>query len=259
MRFKPEIVDRYVRHNRVEGWLLPFSATFIAALSRFQVERGLAGSVAEIGVHHGKSFFVLYLTTREDEVAIAIDVFDAQHLNLDNSGRGSKEVFLRHARRLNSSLDGIRIIEDSSLHLSVDRIRSEGGRVRLFSIDGAHTEEATGNDLRLAEECIHDQGAVIVDDCFNEFWPEVSGGLARYLYGSGRLVPFSIAPNKVFLCFPEMRATYENFVSTTFPQEIEKRAKLYGHQVQIVGVLPKTLRRRIGKTALGKWLKRMRR
>jgi hypothetical protein len=71
-------------------------------------------------------------------------------------------------------------------------------------------------------------------------------------------VPFAITPNKVFLCFPAALATYENFITANFFQLIEKRAKLYGHQVQIVGVSPRTLRRRIGMTALGKWLKRMR-
>lgn len=259
MRFNPRDVQRYIQKNEVAGWLNEFSARAIAALSFHQAELDLQGAVAEIGVHHGKLFFVLYLTTRSDESAIAVDVFDAQHLNLDHSGRGDKDIFLGHARRLKEDLSGLKIIEDSSLNLTSAVIESHGGPVRLFSIDGAHTEEVTVNDLRLADSSLTDEGIVVLDDVFNEFWPEVSVGFARYLSGvRPNLAPFAITPGKVLLARPSHCAAYTLFLRNAFPHRVDKTVQFYGHVIPIVGVTKWTLRRRVARTPLGSFAKRVR-
>lgn len=257
MRFKRQDVHRYIRSNKVSGWLEQFSADAIAALSLHQVERRLAGAVAEIGVHHGKLFFVLYLTTDASESAIAIDVFDAQHLNPDSSGRGDKAIFLEHARRLRPELEGLTIIEGSSSDLTPERIQAEGGPVRLFSIDGSHTEEMTLNDLRLAEGSLADHGIVLLDDVFNEYWPEVSTGLARYIADGGRLAPFAIIPGKVLLASEKYGGLYGGFLRARFPHRVDKHARLHGHEVPIIGVRPWTLRRRFGASQVGRAVKRV--
>ena len=60
----------------------------ICRLGKAQLEMGIAGHVAEIGVHHGRSFILLALLARAGEKAVAIDVFEQQELNVDRSGRG---------------------------------------------------------------------------------------------------------------------------------------------------------------------------
>jgi hypothetical protein len=249
-------VQRYIRRNKVAGWLDPFSAEVIAALSVHQLESRLPGAVAEIGVHHGKLFFVLYLTTGENESAVAIDVFGAQDLNPDGSGHGDKEIFLGHARRFRPGLDGLKIIEDSSLNVTRERVHALGGPIRLFSIDGAHTEEITLNDLRLAEASLADHGLVVLDDVFNEYWPEVSAGLARYMAERPRLAPFAITPGKVFLADPGHGARYAEFLRSSFAHRVDKFAPLHGHEVPILGVTPWTLRRRLGHSPIGALAKR---
>lgn len=252
MRFAKPYVQRYIRKNDVDGWLDEFSAYAIAALSVYQTEMDFRGAVAEIGVHHGKLFFVLYLTTRSDESAIALDVFDTQHLNLDQSGRGDKDIFIGHARRLREDLNGLKLIEDSSLNVSPATITSTGGPVRLFSIDGAHTEEVTLNDLRLVDASLTDEGIVILDDVFNEFWPEVSVGFARYLSSDNRdLAPFAITPGKVLLARPKYCALYNAFMRNAFPHRVDKTVQFYGHTIPIIGVTRWTLRRRLARTRLG--------
>jgi hypothetical protein len=54
---------RYIHHGKfyVEGWLRTEAALAIAALSERQHALGVEGSTAEIGVHHGKLFILLYL------------------------------------------------------------------------------------------------------------------------------------------------------------------------------------------------------
>jgi hypothetical protein len=207
MRFPGQYVARYVRRNPVKGWLAPFSTEVIARLSMRQLSVGIRGGFAEIGVHHGKLFFVLYLTSAADETALAIDVFAAQHLNLDKSGCGDKGIFLDHARRWSATPEGQKIIEDSSLNLVPEQILAACGRVRMFSIDGAHTEEATINDLRLAEAVLLQDGIVILDDCFNEAWPEVCAGVANYIRDEHKLLPFAITPGKVMFCSPHRVAS----------------------------------------------------
>jgi hypothetical protein len=255
-RFAPSTAERYLeRMSGVEGWLDAFSGRAILELSRYQSEIGARGAVAEIGVHHGRLFLVLYLSTRRDERAIAIDVFGQQHLNVDKSGRGDKEIFLRHVDRIAGSRDGLVVIEDSSLNLGAESLAGRHGRIRLFSIDGAHTEEATTNDLRLAEAAMTDEGVVVIDDCFNEYWPEVSWALAKYLLGGNALLPFAITPGKVLLCHAQMKPRYQAMLRERFAQRVDKQARLYGHEVLITGVMPWTLRRRVGRTRFGEWLK----
>ena len=256
-RFPAEVGDGYLRrHSVVQGWLSDFSAQAILALARWQGARGIRGPVAEIGVHHGKLFLLLYLATRQGEAAIAVDLFSKQHLNVDGSGRGDKRIFLRHVDRIAGSRDGLALIEDSSFNVTPEQLAAHG-KLRLFSIDGSHTEAATLNDLQLADATLASEGIVIVDDCFNESWPEVSGALAKYL-AAGTLVPFAITPGKVLLCRGPMAAGYQDFLRERFARRVDKEARLYGHHVLVVGVRPWTTRRAIGTTKLGAMLKRLR-
>ena len=56
-------VARYIRHGKfyVEGWLRTEAALVIAALNARQRALDVKGGIAEIGVHHGKLFILLYL------------------------------------------------------------------------------------------------------------------------------------------------------------------------------------------------------
>ena len=68
-------VERYIRRGKfyVDGWLHSEAARTIPALVERQRTLGVSGGVAEIGVHHGKLFILLYLLSREK--AVAIDLF----------------------------------------------------------------------------------------------------------------------------------------------------------------------------------------
>ena len=74
-------------------WVAPFSARFIAAVARAQIRKGINGAVAEIGVHHGRLFILMHLTSPAGQKDIAIDVFENQQLNRDQSGRGDRAQF----------------------------------------------------------------------------------------------------------------------------------------------------------------------
>src|SRR5947209_19679789 len=92
---------RYLYYSdRIEGWMYQTTALAMMELLWLQEEAGFAGNVAEIGVHHGCSALALIAAARADETLIAIDLFDRQDLNIDNSGRGSLAAFQQHLSNL---------------------------------------------------------------------------------------------------------------------------------------------------------------
>jgi methyltransferase family protein len=193
---------RYVQNmDGVHGWLLPQAARCIVCLHDAQRRNGVRGSVAEIGVHHGKLFILLCLLRNEGEIAVGYDLFDQQEQNIDRSGKGSLEILTDNLRHMNVGTSHVKLIAANSLQLTGARVMSDSeSQVRLFSIDGGHTAEITRNDLSIAAEAIADDGVIILDDFFNEAWPGVATGTAQFFQDNPKvLVPFAIVGNKVLL------------------------------------------------------------
>jgi hypothetical protein len=194
--------ERYIAtgHRAVQGWLTDTARLTIVPLVRAQDARGITGPVCEIGVHHGRLFILLHLLAIQER-AVGWDLFEGgQKENVDHSGGGSQLITQENIRTHGGALDRVRLVAANSLHLAPeDVVRDCGGHPRIFSIDGGHTAEITENDLRLADATVCDGGLVILDDCFNESWPGVMEGTARFLATSSRLVPAVIGGNKLIL------------------------------------------------------------
>lgn len=229
-------------YRRIGGWLFPYSAHFISSILDLQLEAGVRGAIGEIGVHHGKLFILLALGCRPGEAAFAIDVFGDQHLNRDRSGAGDREIFLGNSRRwLGKDGDGLAVLQRSSLHVRPEELLARVGHVRVASIDGGHTEECVINDLMLIQAVLAPKGVVILDDHFNEFWPEVASGVARYLHApAARLRPFAITPNKTYFAAAEDVAFYRRSLCSRNDYYYEKSAQLLGSDLDIFGTQPYT-------------------
>jgi hypothetical protein len=232
-------LDRYIHsgYKEVHGWLEPFSARYIGALAGLQRESGISGASVEIGVHHGKLFILLHLagSRRKD---LAIDVFDDQHLNVDRSGHGDRKRFIANVIRWGGTPAAIEILQKSSLNVSEEEILARVGRSVLFSVDGGHTEECAFHDLKLADAVLHPQGVVILDDFFNESWPEVCLGAMKYFADPNtRLRPFALTAGKMYLCTGENNAFYRNNMRVRFNRwEFDKEARMFGSPVQLMGM-----------------------
>ena len=187
-------VASYIRRDMrsVDGWLHPTSAAAIAEL-------GSGGNAAEIGVHHGKLLILLSLLC---DHAYAIDVFDSAR-NVERSGDGDRGIFEHNMRRFGGACTTIqtdsRLLDPALLP-----------PIRLFSVDGAHSAEMTEHDLRLAARVLVPGGVVILDDYFNEQWPDVSVGANRVI-ADGTLVPFAITPGKLLLTNGDAGERLERF------------------------------------------------
>ena len=254
-------------YRKVGGWLFPYSARFIDGLLDLQLEADVRGAVGEIGVHHGKLFILLALGRRADEAAFAIDVFGDQHLNADGSGAGDRSIFLANTRRWLAAETGrLDVLQRSSLDVRPEEILERSGPVRMASIDGGHTEDCVINDLMLVQSVLAPKGVVILDDLFNEFWAEVSSGVARYLHDpAARLRPFAITPNKTYFTAAEDVTFYRRSLRSRNDYYYEKSARLLGSDLDVFGTQPYTfsLKKRliewIRATPAGPYAKALRR
>jgi len=247
----------YIRrgHRYVQGWLRPGATQAVIAFSTVQRQADVPGGVAEIGVHHGKLFILLYLLGCGDEPAVAIDLFSQQHLNFEHSGSGNLEKFKENLQRY-ADLNRLIIHEGDSTELSsADLIKLGRGPLRLISIDGGHTPEVTAHDLGTAEGALADGGVIILDDCFNESFPGVAEGVFRYFSTPRTIVPFAVGAGKTFFCHPPFVLRYTAALQT-MRAKIARHGFL-GYRVLCLEFAPPTLAERIGKIETWRKLKHL--
>lgn len=235
-----DAAQRYLsRFGEVEGWCSHSAALAMMELISCQAQLGIPGGIAEIGVHHGKSFIALAIAARPEDPLFAIDLFEMQELNLDGSGAGNREQFLRHLATFAPDRRP-RLIAGSSDKLW-DRLEALGlTGLRFLSIDGGHTAALTRNDLRLAETVLHRDGIAVLDDLLNPHWLGVVTGLFDYLR-EGALRPLAVVPNKLILCRQECRDRYRRFLRHALADALQREAVEFANgTVDVYGEVPPT-------------------
>lgn len=256
-------MERYLMFGlrQVAGWLNPTTAEFTSMIGDLQRRAGYAGAVGEIGVHHGKFFMVLRLAAGPGDRAFVVDIFEDQALNVDGSGLGDRSILRQNLERWCGTAEGVAIIAKSSLDVTPDEILSACGPVRLASIDGGHTAECAYSDLKLIDAVMPDHGVAILDDYFNEDWPDVSTGTARYIAEPGsRLRPFAITPNKVFLTTEAFNPIYRAKIAKETPFRRYKTSQMFGLDVDVFHAPPTVppiadcIRETLRQSAVGPYL-----
>lgn len=222
-------------HLQVEGWLWPGAIQLTTALAGLQQQFGVRGGMGEIGVHHGRLFILLHLLSAGDEISAAWDLFEEQEQNVDGSGRGDYGCLEANLRTHGCDLGRIRLIRANSAALDSEALRRVlAGGARLFSVDGGHTAALTYGDLRTASGALAEGGIVILDDVYNEQWPEVAEGALRFLREHpGRLLPLAVGGNKVFFTHSTAwAARYREALAAAAPGA-HKEAELAGNPVLV--------------------------
>jgi hypothetical protein len=231
---------RHVGHRRVQGYTESSAIGLLQAVDQYQRKAGIGGPIAEIGVHHGQLFIAMKLLQQPDEAAVAIDLFEDQHAHIDKSGQGDRDRFLRHLDQW-TDRTGLVIHQGDSTQITPGDIPAMSG-VRVFSVDGGHTQEIVLSDMRLAEKSLVDGGVVIADDVFNQQWPGVCVGTVHYLEQGGALVPFYIGYNKVLFTQPEHAASYRRALDAVYADKTMTaifESTFVGHPVSILVPVPK--------------------
>lgn len=189
------------RLKSIDGWFAKTDLEIFKALLNSQASLDCCNNaVVEVGVHHGKSFVAL-ATYSGDSKLYAIDLFEQQDRNIDQSGMGDRAVFLANLDEFR--VDRSRVVIDArpSDEVQAADILDSVGPVRFFHIDGGHHYEAVKADLGLAVSVLAPSGVISVDDVFRPEWPEVSAAtLGSGVLDSAGFTCFAIGFNKSYFC-----------------------------------------------------------
>ena len=206
-------MKNYLEHaDKIEGWFN--HKIMLPVLTSINELQSQSGNILEIGVHHGKSFIPMLYLLREDEHAIAVDIFEDQQFNYDKSGKGNKEIFIKNLNLVfdQKFLDkNLTIIKADSTQLTSQDLLNfypNNNKYRIISIDGSHTKSATLKDLKNSIDIITDDGVIIIDDYKNENWPGVKAAVDDFLYQDNNFRVFFIDHKKFIIC---RREHYEKF------------------------------------------------
>jgi hypothetical protein len=216
----------------INGYLKSLDARLIAALAAWQSGNKIAGGLAEIGVHHGKLFFLLALSRQTGEKSLAIDLFEDDEINAATRYAGRSRALSTHAASLNVTLEPAEVLKADSLTLKSDDILSRIGTVRMFSVDGGHLYRHVANDLPLVFSTLAPCGMIIVDDFCNSEWPEVTSATYDFVRANeGKIVPAILTGKKLYLAPPGIASEYAEFAARFAAGEKQIRAA----QVEIMG------------------------
>lgn len=179
---------------------------FVLVCDLVQRRLKISGSVAEIGIFLGDYFCMLAscANPQAGEIAVAIDLFLDQHLNVDGSGAHDKSIEWHRQHYLHRVKSGAEAfwVNADSLVLNPVELRELGVKeYRMVSIDGGHEHYHVTSDIALTARILSHGGIIIIDDYTNQGWPAVAEGVARYFLLSSfqPLSPFMIGSNKLFL------------------------------------------------------------
>lgn len=228
----------------INGWVDPIMFVALTAVQKMHDAMKIEGSLIEIGVHHGRFFLALDQLRRDDEPAVAIDVFEDQDLNIDQSGKGSRKKFESYLKAHGRAPETTTVIAADSTQIDSVMIAEKLARprCRLFSVDGCHTAEHTANDLRVAQRVLTNGGVIFLDDFFSAFWPGVHEGFSKFmLFETPTVVPFAAVGGKLLITtlatHGECLKHYENFMAN-FGQFKLKRVKMFGYDVIATARMP---------------------
>ncbi len=228
---------KYAHNSRtgIQGWIPNAIGDAVIRIAQFQLENDVQGGIGEIGVHHGRFFILLNLCRRSHESALAVDLFEDQHLNKDKSGRGDRKIFLNNVSKYCSTSTDITLLKADSGDLTgEDLMTAAGAKFRLFSVDGGHSAEQTKYDLTIAADSLAEGGVVLLDDYFHTGWPEVSVGTVHFIEENRELdlVPFAIVSGKLLFTTRSHQQTYADALEDSMPG-LWRSVPFCGHTVAI--------------------------
>lgn len=189
--------------QKVEGWVLPAAIAALDATNSLCEQHKVEGGACEIGVHHGRFFIALMHCVGSTPKSLALDLFDNQILNIDRSGKGSREKFEENIRAFLPATDNVSIVAGDSISLATPDIVDLSlrfGKFRLFSVDGGHTSVHALNDILIAQDLTANGGIIVIDDFFQPDWPGVTEAVFKYMtFSNAKYYPLCIAGRKLFM------------------------------------------------------------
>lgn len=195
----------------VQGFLHHGAASTVLTLLEAQRRAGITGTVAEIGVYHGKMFVGMALSRKPGERALACDVF----------GDGENDffgTFSENCRKHSVYGETVQVLRANSQKVTVHQWRDlVAPSLRFIHVDGEHTKKGLLHDLLLAHAGLGPGGIIVVDDVFHPWYPELTEAVIDFLRAhpdlqalalTDRHGPIREGAAKLVLCQTEHYALY---------------------------------------------------
>jgi len=208
-------MENYIKVvDTIDGW---FDWELICPLLKIVNNNQKEGNILEIGIHHGKSFIPMTTLLRNNEIAVAVDVFEDQQFNYDDSGKGCSLKLIENIKKVYKNdeiFNKIKIIKKDSTKMNSNNYLyyTNGSKYRIISIDGCHTRSATLIDLRNAIKILSNDGIIILDDYENTFWPGVKFGIDTFMEENNSYRLVYLHANKFIICHKDNYIKYINIL-----------------------------------------------
>lgn len=218
--------------DSVPGFLTDASAAAIAVLLRFQLERDIVGSLAEIGTYKGKTFVGMLKASRDGEKIVGFDLFPPEVTEGFQQALATIDPVLRDR--------AVAIRRDTRQLGVAEWMATLGSPARFVHIDGGHNRDAFLADLRLATSFLHASGLVVIDDFLHDWYPDLTEAIIDGLKASVDIVPIALMPrtgpaqnggSKLVCATPASADVYRNLLATAFQAMRPGTRLLAGSQV----------------------------
>ena len=199
--------------DAVHGWLSREAAALMDFLFAGQLQLGtpLAG-LLEIGVWKGRTSALMARHLRSGEGIWLVDSAPQQ-------------------TEITQSLQSV--VGERFNQLSIQLVpgtarearRSLGDKCfRYIHIDGEHTAAALRGDLALSLQVLEPAGLIVIDDIFNDLYPQLARGLFAFLDQEGRdLACVLTGFNKAVLCHTRFMDAYGDLIYENLHAEMAAR------------------------------------
>lgn len=201
----PADIEDYVLNGmeQIDGWGINYNlARLFISLDQFQKTRQISGSIFELGVHHGRASILMSRLAADNETVLLVDLFERQDENIDNSGRGDREIL---EANLSYWCPGRthEIVTGNSLDLDFAALPGGQDGFRFAHIDGGHHKQAVLNDLTKVTPLLAPGSVLIIDDFMHSGFPEVNEGCHLFFNQAPDIAPVAMGQNKLILARPQ--------------------------------------------------------
>lgn len=202
------------RIDTIHGWLSREAAALMDFLLAGQDMLKAPGQgLLEIGVWRGRSAALMARSLRDGEDFLLVD----SQLKTDDVKQSLSLV-------LGDRIQSHPITLFQGTASSVASAVPTGKRYRHIHIDGEHTAAGLRADLALARSLLEPTGLIVLDDIFNDLYPQLARELFAFLDGEGRdLTCVLIGFNKAWLCPTRVIDAYADLIFERINDEMLAR------------------------------------
>ena len=205
--------------QKVKGFLSPLDGLLLSSLVIYQNSQNLDGSIAEIGVYKGRSYYLLRMMLKGEERCIGMDIFEHGDV------KTPYQEFADNGRMLGSPVDVQDIIVGDTMRMDPPDLKARHGAFRFIHIDGCHEYDYVRNDAEIADGTLAPYGVICFDDFFNPQYPDVTIAVTAFLNEhKDKYAVVAITQNKLYTCLRSHADQYKQAIlSAPLLQKVSKR------------------------------------